>query len=189
MISRDAKVHYSTGFLFLQTISMSCRLAEIRWSVCIKFLQKFSYQRKMVDLQGVFFHPLTSERPREFFAFNYLGQFLVREFTIRQYGHISTFLHYSLWITFSTELCLVFNYFGLDFILPIFTRITVSPLLPYNPFDWSCRINRLHQCKVATCWSLMAAHNFWLGNRSAQVTCHSPLWSLMGLASGWRVVI
>ena len=35
MISRNGKVHYSAGSLFLLTITRSGRLAEIGWSVCI----------------------------------------------------------------------------------------------------------------------------------------------------------
>ena len=35
VVNRNGKVHYSAGYRFLLTISLSGRLDEIRWSVCV----------------------------------------------------------------------------------------------------------------------------------------------------------
>ena len=41
-VCRNGNVHYLAGFLFLLTITLSGRLAEIRWSICIsKISEKF----------------------------------------------------------------------------------------------------------------------------------------------------
>ena len=128
MVSRDSKIHNFASPLFWLIIIRSCRLAEIRWSVCMSKTHRSLYVSFSRTGAGLCIHHL--------FVWSNLN-----------------FLHISQWITLPTQSCLVLYSFCANLLHSLTMWLIVSSLSPHNLYLLFCCVLSI----LALIWLVLLA--------------------------------